>query len=779
MKLALQSAACRTVWAVLAGLLIVLGVACESAPTIVPVLETASRPTPTLAPSPTPIPTLVPTATPTASPTRAPTPTDTYTPAPTATPTLFPTPTATATSTPQPTPTPTPEPTPTQAAKPVCLPQEKQAISAEHQAVIEEWPESWRPVLDELATFSPAAFQAYTEKLGVYPNAIRLYTTLAYCDQALAVQVFDAPSEVSSTSVNDEIMRVLVRLTHPSMEELADFSSPPLPENDYTDTSRAASSLLELGYRQPETAAKIQGFPWVQRVINDAVFSVYDIAESPTIDVPLSHYAVESLVDIAQDSTDLIDVLIELPWMQDEFSRDDYSAFARISSMANRNADAMLKIASMSFLQTLEEEDNEVLDIMNQIIRSNEKPTIERLFSDEAVADNAAGEAVSAVVLADLRLRNPNASATIQSIPWVTDGLEPSEVAGVLALWRIANWPDSLLEEIVRKPWVQDGLVEKEWTAIDLLETIVSRGRSLESAGYSSHYRYALTIPGKPFMETIEGIDIGLLKSIDRLLQTELRERPDLLTVLLESDQTQTEERSITLPLAGEVSMSVIWPAELEPDVFLRSGVNVSNTMDIMEQAIRTNEEFMGFAFPNQHATILIYDITPRYTGSGGAESFMTVDPEVSEHSEVIVHEVAHTYWSEEFRWITEGAATFMESVAHGSIPVLSSTSCLSFNSVHDFVRLLQDDFQRYDQCNYTLGEALFSELRTSLGEEAFRQSFSDLYTIIRKQVIREECRGVDRGACYLKAAFVEGLPPDKAAIAEEIINRRYYGTSQ
>ncbi|MYK35546.1 MAG: hypothetical protein F4045_10740 [Chloroflexi bacterium] len=277
--------------------------------------------------------------------------------------------------------------------------------------------------------------------------------------------------------------------------------------------------------------------------------------------------------------------------------------------MANRNADATLKIASMSFLQTLEEEDNEVLDIMNQIVRSSDKPTVERLFSDEVVTSNAAGEAVSTVVLADLRLRNPNASATIQSIPWVTDGLEPSEIAGVLALWRIANWPDSLLEEIVRKPWVQDGLVEKEWTAIDLLETIVSRGRNLGSVGYSSHYRYALTMPGKPFMETIEGIDIALLESIDRLLQTELRERPDLLSVLLESDKTETEERLITLPLAGEVTLSVVWPADLEPDLQYHDGVSVSDTMDIMEQAVRANEEFMGFAFPKQHAIILIYDI--------------------------------------------------------------------------------------------------------------------------------------------------------------------------
>ena len=41
-----------------------------------------------------------------------------------------------------------------------------------------------------------------------------------------------------------------------------------------------------------------------------------------------------------------------------------------------------------------------------------------------------------------------------------------------------------------------------------------------------------------------------------------------------------------------------------------------------------------------------------------------------------------------------------------------------------------------------------------------------------------EGCIGIDEGVCYLKAAFVDGLAPDKATVAEEIINRRYYGTS-
>ena len=40
------------------------------------------------------------------------------------------------------------------------------------------------------------------------------------------------------------------------------------------------------------------------------------------------------------------------------------------------------------------------------------------------------------------------------------------------------------------------------------------------------------------------------------------------------------------------------------------------------------------------------------------------------------------------------------------------------------------------------------------------------------------KCTDPGRGVCYLKAAFVDGMAPEKAAIAEEIINRRCYGTS-
>ena len=44
--------------------------------------------------------------------------------------------------------------------------------------------------------------------------------------------------------------------------------------------------------------------------------------------------------------------------------------------------------------------------------------------------------------------------------------------------------------------------------------------------------------------------------------------------------------------------------------------------------------------------------------------------------------------------------------------------------------------------------------------------------------MLEDECAGVEYGACNVRAAFVDGLPPEEAAIAGEIINRRYYGAS-
>ena len=101
----------------------------------------------------------------------------------------------------------------------------------------------------------------------------------------------------------------------------------------------------------------------------------------------------------------------------------------------------------------------------------------------------------------------------------------------------------------------------------------------------------------------------------------------------------------------------------------------------------------------------------------------------------------------------------------------------MHFNTVYDFWRAFLLDF-KYDPCNYCLGWGMFVDLYNNLGEEAFRRGFMNLSLRIPGFVPSEGCTGIDEGVCYVNAAFADSAAPEDAAVAEEIINRRYYGMS-
>ena len=391
------------------------------------------------------------------------------------------------------------------------------------------------------------------------------------------------------------------------------------------------------------------------------------------------------------------------------------------------------------------------------------------------ITDDNLGE----VALADLRVRNPEYSSELERLPWILDGVSPSEGSGIFALWRLEHLGADVYQSVVRQRWVADGLTAHESDALHSFEQLVIEARYWNLVeDYPWHEEYVLAIPDRPFMGSIGPSDAALLRSTIQLLQNGgMAEQPDLLSTILESGGTQKAERLITLPLAGEVALSVVWPAGLEPDPTVRLGVSVSRTMDIFENAVRATEEFMGLPFPQEHAIVLIHDFPTGRRASGGREAFVEIDPRISESVHIITHEVAHAYWTGSQRWISEGGAEFIAYWSTGRVPDSVSSSCAHFNTMYDFVRAFQLDFG-YDGCNYSMGRSMFFDLYNNLGEEAFRQGFRSLNMHIHGLMPGEGCIGIDEGVCYLKAAFVDGLAPDKATVAEEIINRRYFGTS-
>ncbi len=661
----------------------------------------------------------------------------------------------------------------------------------------------------EFATYAPDAFKDYTQKYDYYSGRHRPFITLALCDEALALWLLGMPflGEDIGDGLDGDVLAAFARLTDTDVGDVDDLLLNPLFEDGITEFDRVAVLLLVLEHERPHAAAMIRRVPWVQEIMREAGLSGKNGPSEISFQYarrPAHYYSLPWLVEMAYSSPESLRALLELPWMLDQHVRteewltdSDRSVGSAVQTVtifvrhiAGKSDHGLASILRMPFLQTLEPVDLDILDILWETSDAGSSWTdgdtpIQQLLSDPSLEGGITNDNAGDVALADLRVRNPALSSELDSLSWIRDGVSPSENSGILSLWKLEHLGAGIVQSVVRLQWVADGLSRYESSAIRSLEQLVIAARNSKSIeGHSWHVDYVMTIPKKPFMSNIGPSEAALLRSTDLLFQDDkLRERPDLLSDLLESGETQKAERIITLPLAGEVALSVVWPAGIVPDRTVRLGVSVSRTMEIFEKAVRASEELMGLPFPQKQAIALIHNfpnqpLGSHPLGSGGRNAFVTIDPTVSDSVYVITHEVAHAYWWGGPSWIDEGAADFTESWASGRVPESFRSSCRQFDTIYDFVRALERDLS-YRGCSYSLGQGMFVDLYNNLGEDAFRRGFSDLYPRILGFVPSEGCgEDIDEGACHLKAAFVDSAAPADAAVAERIINRRYYGTS-
>ena len=305
----------------------------------------------------------------------------------------------------------------------------------------------------------------------------------------------------------------------------------------------------------------------------------------------------------------------------------------------------------------------------------------------------------------------------------------------------------------------------------------------------------ALRILDMPFLETVDGIDAAAMDalaglsqesdqgSLDRVLShPTLRDgitddhtvvvaalqvvtdyRPDLLDTLLDPAQVAEERRVVHLPHSGKVTLSVI---HLSPGMY--------RTMDILEQMVRSQETFMATPLPRSYVGLVVADATPA-GGGGGPSGILTVDPGGEENRYLISHELAHMYWPFFPPWIAEGGAEFMTTVSADM--QFSSNECSLASNLSELDRLyLERVHSGRSGCHYALGRGLFLDLYETLGHDAFRQGFSALHLALRDDVHDDECSGLERGVCYVRAAFVTDAEPESAALAEAVIEHWYYG---
>ena len=456
------------------------------------------------------------------------------------------------------------------------------------------------------------------------------------------------------------------------------------------------------------------------------------------------HFVIQSVARVAHDEeaaaamVRVIDGLVSEVWVQDGLDESERLIIWRLRWL--RFVDEETAVATLHFANALVSE-AWVRDGLDE----TEISLIESLGRLRFVNDEEAAAAVLRFV------------SLLLSEAWVRDGLDEAERFIIESRRRAPDDGEAaagvlrVINALVAEDWVQDGLDETERL---IIRGFVGGLGQDEAATAVLRLMNALANDAR----VQGGLDETTLFVLEHLAR--LGGNTDLRRLVGHRWQVSKEERSIDLPLTGEVRLTII-----------RTRPGPARSMDSLEHSVRGVEAFMGEPLPTSHVRLFFNPFggpAAHYgeyialgagaddeDGSGGAEWF----------DGAIIHELAHYYFSNNSGWITEGTASIVEDIvddARDGKPVdADNHPCAHVRSIEE---LEADPFYG---CNYALGKRIFLDLYRSLGVAAFQQGLRDLYLMAT--------RG-DVGISNLEAAF-KAAAPDRAAAVDTAIARWYYGT--
>ena len=241
----------------------------------------------------------------------------------------------------------------------------------------------------------------------------------------------------------------------------------------------------------------------------------------------------------------------------------------------------------------------------------------------------------------------------------------------------------------------------------------------------------------------------------------------DVLDTLLDPELVTLEERSITLPLAGETELTII-----------RASGGIAYAMDSLEHAVRNIEEFMGIPLPTRHV-IVWFDNELEERGINYATYISVATKELNESKEsaiaLLAHEAGHYYWGGLPRWKSEGAAHILAGVATNMLRGrLISTNCGQTQSIAEFERTFSYSTEVHD-CHYSLGERLFRDLHRRLDDTSFRLAFRRLYLHDLSGDPVECGESDNRAICLVHEAFAVYASEKTAPAVERVLERWYH----
>ena len=245
-------------------------------------------------------------------------------------------------------------------------------------------------------------------------------------------------------------------------------------------------------------------------------------------------------------------------------------------------------------------------------LADNERALASQIANLPWVADGlAAGETEPAQRLVDLALWFPEVFAIAIKQEWLGDDVNGNEAIALASMRWLAYYGHELPTAISRMSWFGDGITAHEATVIQNLYWLVWDENDMVA---QENIRTAAGILAMPFMHSIDGADALAVRSLrsleyddagtyltvmahpkieDGITDEEAKMvallggtysyRPESGDVLLRGSGVYWEERTIKLPMSGDVSLAVV-----------RIRDQSTASMDYLEHSVRIIEDFMG-----------------------------------------------------------------------------------------------------------------------------------------------------------------------------------------
>ena len=525
--------------------------------------------------------------------------------------------------------------------------------------------------------------------------------------------------------------------------------------NGVDDAEREAAELLiAAARRHPQVFTALLTKQWVGDGITDAeTDAIYGFSRTPMF------------------SEGLIEGMLEISWVQDDITADEGKAIGYLYRAIRWAPGISDELLAYPWVQ--------------DDITSDETTALGYLYQAGRHVDELADRLVVK--------------------PWVQDDITADETTALRYLYRAGRYVDELADRLVVKPWVQDDITADEAAVIrDLYLIARAQDEALEPATNAK----ALQLVDMPFLESVELADAPAMESLrklegnntarflevmshpvlsDGITDEEAKAvallwgtntyKPEYVDDLLTQSGIFVEEKTIQLPLSGEVLLAVF-----------RHRDQVTPSIDYLEHSVTFMEEIMANPLPVNYVALFFTDAIPEDVGGKFFRTHIGAKPDYDlvgatrwKHTPfAIAHEVAHYYWrGNKWDWTDEGLAVFLATLSENrrtGFPVEArKRPCSSAATIGELEAMFSEETgTEGSSCNYPLGEAIFLDLYHSLGEDTFSQGLRRLYLKDLHDDPTDGCEGTQLRICHLISAFKTNVSEDVAAKVDEVVSRRY-----